>query len=427
MDSLTVALGGPGLPGLTAVAQAVSFVAAFALGVVFLPRDALAARLAVVALLVSLTYGFQLSMVSWTSNRAIIIAPVDMAWVICVGAFVLLVASRATRAELVAGNLRENSNSHANGSSRGRKDGRGHVDTEAGLLASLLSAASLVLSPRRIGTRWQIPNVAPGPQPGTYAATRLGAALQSLVCFAVSYLAMDVCTLAPPPEPELLAQRREALFSRLDEITTEELAFRTIGTLVFLMNAICGVIMMYNLICFLGLVVGLSTPDACRQFFGSIREAYSLRRFWGSFYHQGLRAAITGLADYLADKVIRLRRGTLLSRYSRLLLAFATSGLIHHMGEIAIQTPPGERTQFVFFSSQALGIMFEDAVIGLYKSSGLKLPRVLERGIGCVWLLFWLVWTVPAWFYSTARQMRPDEDIMLLIPAARWISSVLSS
>lgn len=135
-----------------------------------------------------------------------------------------------------------------------------------------------------------------------------------------------------------------------------------------------------------------------------------------TFYHQGLRKAITGPADFFVDEVLSFQRGTLLSRYTRLVLAFSISGLIHHCGEVSSGIPQAERGQMTYFTMQAMGIMIEDAVIALYdRSSIVKLPRNLEFALGYVWVLAWLVWITPTWFYAGLRHFDPVDDTFLFL------------
>src|ERR1700753_3155341 len=81
-------------------------------------------------------------------------------------------------------------------------------------------------------------------------------------------------------------------------------------------------------------------------------------------WHQCLRKVVTGLADMIVDSVIP--RGNHVSTYARLIVAFGISGLLHHSGDMAMGVPIREAGSVIFFVSQSLGIMFEDAVRGLY-------------------------------------------------------------
>lgn len=83
---------------------------------------------------------------------------------------------------------------------------------------------------------------------------------------------------------------------------------------------------------------------------------------------------------------------------------------MHLVDDVSIGIPSSEAGQFVFFTSQAFGIMFEDAIKACYKASGRPFPRWLERGIGYVWVAAWLCWTAPGWFYPVARYMGPQDS-----------------
>jgi hypothetical protein len=128
---------------------------------------------------------------------------------------------------------------------------------------------------------------------------------------------------------------------------------------------------------------------------------------YSDFYHQGLRRAICGPADIFVDDVLHISRGTLVSRYLRLILAFAISGAIHGYAEISSGVPPRECGHFLFFTSNAFAIIFEDAVKGLYQRAGSPLPILLERLIGYGWVGCWLFLMEPYWAYSSAKYAEP--------------------
>lgn len=82
---------------------------------------------------------------------------------------------------------------------------------------------------------------------------------------------------------------------------------------------------------------------------------------------------------------------------------------MHHFGDNALGVPVSHAGQFVFFTSQAFGIMFEDAAEALYNSAGRPLPFSLERVFGYLWVFAWLMWTGPGWFYPIFQYMGPPE------------------
>ncbi len=93
-----------------------------------------------------------------------------------------------------------------------------------------------------------------------------------------------------------------------------------------------------------------------------------------------------------------------LSRYTRLLLAFLTSGLIHHSSDLAMGIPRAEAGSLVFFVLQPLGIMLEDGMQTLAR----RVPASRGRGrvkriVGYLWVVVFLAWSTPTWFYPQQR------------------------
>ena len=50
---------------------------------------------------------------------------------------------------------------------------------------------------------------------------------------------------------------------------------------------------------------------------------------------------------------------------------------------------------FPLFFSQALAITFEDAVVRLVRHRGFKVPLVLARAVGYIWVITWLCISTP--------------------------------
>lgn len=125
--------------------------------------------------------------------------------------------------------------------------------------------------------------------------------------------------------------------------------------------------------------------------------AAALRTFW----HQCLRKALTGWADFVSDDVLRLQRGTVLSRYTRLSLAFLLSGVLHECQDRLYGLPKGALSSVTFFSLQALGIMVEDCARAA--TAAVPVPKPVRRAAGYVWVIFFLCLTTPLWSFPKMR------------------------
>jgi len=116
-----------------------------------------------------------------------------------------------------------------------------------------------------------------------------------------------------------------------------------------------------------------------------------------------------GLGKLVANKILGLPRGTNLSSYTQIYVAFFLSALSHSSGDFMIEKRMVSRS-FEFFLLQAVGITIEDFVIYIAKrlllrgGVELKLGKVdgswagaVGRVVGYCWVTLWVSWTIPVW------------------------------
>lgn len=114
------------------------------------------------------------------------------------------------------------------------------------------------------------------------------------------------------------------------------------------------------------------------------------RKTYSSSPHQFLTGHGTAFANAL-----RLPKGRVRT-YFCLYTAFFISGLIHYFGDfMIIQNWSGG--SLIYFTSQACAITFEDAIQGLVRRSGVKVPRALSRVVGYLWVVAWFSFAIPIW------------------------------
>lgn len=139
--------------------------------------------------------------------------------------------------------------------------------------------------------------------------------------------------------------------------------------------------------------------------FGSIPEAYSIRRFWGYTWHQQLRHHTGAPGAYLLSLMPTSVRESksfsirLVKRYSLLLMSFLVSGCIHACGSYQVTRrfglPLSDGGEIRYFMMQGMAIMLEDLgcwALGVDDRAG-KSPGMMRRWIGYAITLSWYVWT----------------------------------
>jgi Membrane bound O-acyl transferase family len=159
--------------------------------------------------------------------------------------------------------------------------------------------------------------------------------------------------------------------------------------------------------------------------FGPLSESYTLRRFWGTFWHQQLRdvrsanpillctnidAALQMLSTwnkYLV-KILKIKRGTWFSSRFQLYNGFFLSGLLHAITACRLPFPEAHKNggkytpflggdQLVGYVAQAAAIHFEDFVISFFKddTKPQKTPGYAVRILGFAWVSWWIYMTAP--------------------------------
>ena len=104
-------------------------------------------------------------------------------------------------------------------------------------------------------------------------------AFLKLVC---CYLALDAMSFAINEElnSQYFNSSRVQFFARIHEVSVQEMVIRVSATMIFGLGVFCTQAMGQNMIVITAVSLGMSKPEDFSSGFGSLKEAYSLRRFW---------------------------------------------------------------------------------------------------------------------------------------------------
>lgn len=108
---------------------------------------------------------------------------------------------------------------------------------------------------------------------------------------------------------------------------------------------------------------------------------------------------------YLCDDILHLPHGTVLRRYSLIVLTFALSGVAHVAGEYASGMDMWKDSGAMqFFVNQAFGIIVEDFAVYLWQMQfGKGKQTAWQVWVGRMWVVLFMFWSVPIWGYPQAR------------------------
>ncbi|KAI1065247.1 hypothetical protein LB507_001309 [Fusarium sp. FIESC RH6] len=225
----------------------------------------------------------------------------------------------------------------------------------------------------------------------------------------ISYLILDVCACQPPPDLEnMMSPRNEPLLSRLGRIDAEEAIFRFFVVFGFWLNTFCVIHLVNSIFCLLYLILDLYPAKMLPPIWGRLSETYTIRRFWGNFWHQTLRRHLTSISDFLVHRMLHMPRGSVIARYCKLFISFFISGALHYPADRALGISVQESNAIPYFVITALAIMCEDGVQHIAKGWGGKRRQYL----GYFWVAFYMYWMTPSWGYPAARVVRPQDQLV---------------
>ncbi|MCJ1309787.1 DNA repair protein rad50 [Agyrium rufum] len=228
---------------------------------------------------------------------------------------------------------------------------------------------------RLIGTPCQVKNVpsfkASDP---SYVPSKRNFLLWRSFVLVISYLIMDGLQLVDNSDNyRLFAPEKVSVFRRDHPFNAEDVATRIASTIMWWAIAFTMFNFLHSLCAIPAILLGLSKVNDWPPFFGPLGDCWSVRQFWGCFWHQLLRHRFSTIAEFTTFKILQIPRGTLVARYTNLTFVYALSGILHLGTDVAQGLQWRDSGAMQFFLTQVLGIMIEDAVQALYRRvSGTK-------------------------------------------------------
>ena len=136
------------------------------------------------------------------------------------------------------------------------------------------------------------------------------------------------------------------------------------------------------------------------------------------FWHQHLRSKLSSTSGFLTYQVLKLKKGSFITRYTNIFLSFFISGAVHCLTVLAAGfTFQQSCGAFNYFCAQVLGIMIEDGayrrVYGLSRNSQ-KQPRLWSRLVGYTWVALFLIWSTPAFIYPMLAANKGEKKDQIL-------------
>ncbi|KAJ0425647.1 membrane bound O-acyl transferase family-domain-containing protein [Aspergillus carlsbadensis] len=287
---------------------------------------------------------------------------------------------------------------------------------------------------RRVGTKWQITplySFNSGSSPGTIPGRAEFLAARWKSIFLLSGTAAFLFIACShlnwiPKQRDLLLLDLEQQGSLLDT-SWESLLTQLHPVLFFIITLFMLHKTLYNLISIAAVSLHLSYPANWPPFQASPREAWTVRRFWGQFWHQCFRAFLAANADFFIPSTRRpspspsprggrrrRRTMTIPSQYARYFICFAISGLIHHLLDLAAGIRPRDSGAMQFFLVQPIAFAVEDVAAYLAtrcipasirdEVATTTTTTTTTRVIGYFWVMAFSLWSWRPWALPVLRR-----------------------
>jgi hypothetical protein len=150
------------------------------------------------------------------------------------------------------------------------------------------------------------------------------------------------------------------------------------------------------------LLTGLDDSWEWPPFFGSVAQAWSVRRFWGVFWHKLIYRSFSAHAAAITQ-ALGVRQKTAFSRLLNNCMVFAMSGVMHGAVLWQFGYKCAWSTSMRYWMLQPVAFVLEGVVQAMWWKvrqswlSGVR-ERVLvgvERAVGYAWVAAWLMWESP--------------------------------
>lgn len=189
--------------------------------------------------------------------------------------------------------------------------------------------------------------------------------------------------------------RKQIYFRRLTTTSTREAVIRTIVVVNFVWTSWAGCVGSHRISSVFFVGVGLDEPEHWPTLMGSPWQMYSVRRFWGRFWHRSTFRTYIGYGTLVAENVLKLRRGTLAHKVCVEFIVFLVSGIAHAATTRTMGYTCGYWEDVWWFVANYGAILTETAFQSVFASVLRRQNGSIIRGLGAMWLFAFFFWSLP--------------------------------
>ncbi|KAI2638974.1 membrane bound O-acyl transferase family-domain-containing protein [Hypomontagnella submonticulosa] len=168
-------------------------------------------------------------------------------------------------------------------------------------------------------------------------------------------------------------------------------------------------------------VLRLDDPEDWPPLFGSPAEAWTVRRFWGKFWHRLPTPTFAVWAQLVSRRLLGQKPGSGVDKAVVAFGIFFLSGLAHAIAAWRVGEGDAHR-DVLFFCANFVVVGVEILATSLAKNSVRKTKyevflrnrRMQAAGkiLGYIWVFAWFFWAAPRWLYSKTLRWSLKQAIL---------------
>ena len=184
---------------------------------------------------------------------------------------------------------------------------------------------------------------------------------------------------------------------RIRTVTTREIAIRSWMVFHFIWSSCAIFTATHDILAIAHIAIGIDEPEDWPSLYGSIAEAYSIRKFWGKFWHPLVQRSYAAYGSFLSQKIMNLPPGSFADRTCVNFCIFLISGIVHACITVQLGFKCGYWEDVEFFLICYAALLAEE---GVQRAGSRVFGRLWQngwicRGLGYTWVFGFLFWVLP--------------------------------
>ena len=195
---------------------------------------------------------------------------------------------------------------------------------------------------------------------------------------------------------------KQIFLRRIRLVTARETALRSWLVFHFVWSSWSIFTATHDLLAFAHVAIGIDEPEDWPRLYGSVFEAYTMRRFWGKFWHRLVQRSYGAHGSVISRKILRLPPGSVTDRICVSFSIFLTSGVVHAFITVQHGFKCGYWEDLGFFMMSYAALLGEE---GAQRATSQAFGTTWQKGgtcrvLGYTWVFGFLFWVLPKHQYA---------------------------